>query len=118
MLDRRAGLHVLRAGHHDEALQQIAASGRTVDVAILDIALERKSGIELAAELQALHPETKILFISGWTGAELLSYCGISIEDQRFLAKPFSYSQLMERLNEILDEPEPERYRSDSALSA
>jgi len=118
MLDRTKTFHVLRASDHEEAFQQIAACGRPVDLAILDIALESKSGIELAADLQSLHPQTKVLFISGWTGAELLNYCGIPIEDNRFLAKPFTYLQLMGRVNEILTESPPKTQSANSSLSA
>jgi CheY-like chemotaxis protein len=93
---------VLEACGYEEAFRKIAAHDQEVDVAILDIALEGKNGIELANDLQILYPQVKILFVSGLTGAEILNYSAAYLTDRTFLSKPFTSSQLRRRLEEIL----------------
>jgi len=50
------------AGDADEAMQCIASS--KPDLAVLDISLEGKSGLELMKDIQALHPEVPVLVMS------------------------------------------------------
>ena len=52
--------------------------------------------------LQALHPQIKILFVIGLGGAELLEFFGISPDDQQFLKKPFTASKLREPVIKML----------------
>ena len=50
------------AGDANQAMQRIAAL--KPDLAVLDISLEGKSGLELIKDIQALHPEVPILIMS------------------------------------------------------
>jgi DNA-binding NarL/FixJ family response regulator len=50
------------AGGANEAMQQIGS--RKPDLAVVDISLEGKSGLELIKDFQTLHPEVPVLVIS------------------------------------------------------
>jgi DNA-binding NarL/FixJ family response regulator len=50
------------AGDANEALERVAAV--KPDLAVVDISLEGKSGLELIKDMQALHPEVPILVMS------------------------------------------------------
>src|SRR2546428_10171474 len=50
------------AGDANQALQRIASS--RPDLAVVDISLEGKSGLELIKDLQAVHPEVPVLVMS------------------------------------------------------
>ena len=102
VLARSGRYHLMQAGSYEEAFREIAACDRTIDLAILDVALQGKNGIQLAVDLQILFPEIKVLFVSGLAGAELLQYSGISPTDAVFLRKPFRSSHLVQRVEEAL----------------
>ena len=62
----------------------------------------RGDGLELSGHLQALHPEMKVLFMSGYS-ADIISSKGILEEDVNFLPKPMSYEALAGKVREVLD---------------
>jgi DNA-binding NarL/FixJ family response regulator len=61
------------------------------------------SGRELAERLLEQHPETKLLFISGYTDDAIVRY-GISEAEMAFLQKPFTPDELIRKVRDILDE--------------
>jgi hypothetical protein len=48
-------------------------------------------------------PQLEVLFISGYTGAEVCRNYGVSLSDAHFLAKPFDPETLVNRVGELLD---------------
>ncbi len=59
---------------------------------------------DLVTRLQALHPEMRVLYMSGH-GAATLSTHGIHEGRPDFLPKPFGQAQLARRVRQILDQP-------------
>ena len=59
------------------------------------------NGKDLAAQLRALKPKLRVLFISGYT-ADVITRQGTLDEGVNFLQKPFSTQDLAARLSEIL----------------
>jgi DNA-binding response OmpR family regulator len=94
--------NLLKAASYERAFQLIADSPHAPDLAIVDIALDGKNGVELATDLQILYPHVKVLFMSGLVGAELLKYHTTKSLCRIFLEKPFKASQLRRRVEEIL----------------
>jgi two-component system, cell cycle sensor histidine kinase and response regulator CckA len=91
---RKEGYQVLAAASGQEA---IAASERhpgTLDLLITDIVMAGMGGAELYAWLKAEHPELEVLFISGFMSREPL--------EGSFLKKPFTRSELADKVREIL----------------
>jgi DNA-binding response OmpR family regulator len=101
-LKRTGRFEILASTSFSAALAQIGMHSGTIDVAVLDVALPERSGLELAAELKKLHPRVKVLFVSGRSGAELLPYSRLSDQDRNFLPKPFTPAELLKRVDELL----------------
>ncbi|HUY13578.1 MAG TPA: PAS domain S-box protein [Terriglobia bacterium] len=97
-----AGYNVLEATEGDEALEIARRHERAIDLMLTDIVMPRMNGQELAQKLEGLHPETRVLFMSGYTGAVVVRH-GILSSDEMFIQKPFNPSALMKKVREILD---------------
>ena len=97
-----AGYNVLEATEGDEALKIARRHERAIDLMLTDIVMPRMNGQELAQKLEGLHPETRVLFMSGYTGAVVVRH-GILSSDEMFIQKPFNPSALMKKVREILD---------------
>jgi two-component system cell cycle sensor histidine kinase/response regulator CckA len=78
-----------------------------IELALLDVSLPGKTGIELAHALLRIKPDLKILFISGYVGAEVIRMHGMSLRDRHFLRKPFRADELVSRVHESLKSFEP-----------
>ena len=61
------------------------------------------SGPELAAHLAPLHPESKVLYMSGYTDNAIVHH-GVLDPGTHFLQKPFVPEALMQKIREVLDE--------------
>jgi len=58
-------------------------------------------GNELAAKFKEINPDVKVLFASGYTDKVIAKY-GILYQDTHFIAKPFSFEILAQKIHEIL----------------
>jgi CheY-like chemotaxis protein len=99
---RRHGYTVLEAKDAGEAL---AVSGRTTEpihLLLTDVVLPQVSGTELAERIGKAHPETKVLFMSGYT-EDALARQGANVSGTAFLNKPFSPVDLARKIREVLD---------------
>src|SRR5579883_2978049 len=103
----RAGYRVWSGSDYTQGLGVFQSHADEIDILIADISLPDKTGIELAKACLRLKRTLKILFISGWTGAEFLDYAGISKDDLHFLPKPFRSSALVSRVAEVLAATDP-----------
>jgi two-component system, cell cycle sensor histidine kinase and response regulator CckA len=98
----KAGYVVFAGMNHEHALALLMAHLTEINLLLTDVSLPGKTGLDIASDCLQYKPELKILFVSGWTGAEFLKYVGIPGDDLHFLAKPFRASQLLSRVRTIL----------------
>ncbi|MFJ6573269.1 response regulator [Streptomyces sp. NPDC091292] len=71
ILDGEPGLQVVaEAGHGAEAVELARAGG--VDLAVLDIAMPRMTGLQAARELSARHPALRILMLTMYDNEQYL----------------------------------------------
>lgn len=104
----RAGYHVLTAENSSLALECCRTAADPIDLLVTDVALPGKNGVDLYGDLRTLcQHDLKVLFISAWSGSELLRSHGVSMTDQHFLAKPFSAKELLSRVRDVLNSTEP-----------
>jgi len=96
---RQAGYSVLEAGDGYEGLLLSRHHKGPIHLLITDVVMPRMGGMKLSRALKAHHPESSVLFISGYT-ADMLDQ-GVS-----FLQKPFTPETLISRVAEILSESE------------
>jgi signal transduction histidine kinase/CheY-like chemotaxis protein len=95
----RAGHSVLMAEGAPEALELVARHGSAIGVIILDVLMPVMTGPELGRRFADLQVSAKVLFISGFAPENLPLDAGPSAE---FLQKPFSSSDLLQRVRRLL----------------
>ena len=93
------GYNVLDAEGGQSALK--LSEGRQIDLLLTDVMMRGMSGPELARQLSASSPKTKIVFMSGYTG-ELIPERDPSLSSVTLLEKPFTRSNLLKVLNDEL----------------
>ena len=98
---QKQGYSVLEAGSGEEALSIAASHGGEIHLLLTDVIMHGLSGRELHEQLRRQRPETKVLFVSGYTGDELATE-GALPEGAAFLQKPFSLSALLAQVRTIL----------------
>lgn len=107
---RAEGHTVLTAEHGAAALRVCARHEGRLDLLVTDVVMPRMGGPELAQQLLRLHPETKVLYTSGYAPA-FLSTQGQLRPNTAFLAKPFTRRALAAKVREMLSSPPPRRTR-------
>jgi signal transduction histidine kinase/ActR/RegA family two-component response regulator len=97
------GYEVLCAGDCQDALRMAREHPGRIDLVVSDIVMPQMHGPELARELLRLRPRAKVLFVSGYSDADICNQ-GILAPDVRFLEKPFTPATLGRKVREVLDE--------------
>jgi len=100
-----AGYQVLSAANGREALSKLQAHTGKINLVITDVVMPGMSGPKLAESIAAMHPQAKILFVSGCTEDAVLRK-GAADLPRNFLLKPFSFESLAVKIREVLDEPQ------------
>jgi PAS domain S-box-containing protein len=97
-----SGYVVLSAGGGEEALKLATSHKARIDLLITDVVMPKISGKEVAEQLTRIHPETKVLSMSGYTD-EAIVHHGIVDSNIAFIQKPFSERALAQKIREVLD---------------
>jgi PAS domain S-box-containing protein len=103
---RDAGYTVLEARVGSGALALGAERKEPVHLVITDLVMPGMSGRELVERWRAKHPETRALFMSGYTDATAHQQGGLPA-GAAFIQKPFAPSALARKVREVLERPEP-----------
>jgi len=97
---------VLTCSDYTTGVNLFSMHGRAVDVALLDVALPDKNGVELARHLLSINPDIKVIFVSGHAGKFVLEHYGVRAGDEHFLQKPFNDAALLRRVEQVLAAPQ------------
>jgi two-component system, cell cycle sensor histidine kinase and response regulator CckA len=97
------GFTVLEAGHGDEALQIGHEWQDPIHLLLTDVILPGMSGPDAAKKLLLLHPETRVLFMSGYTDHTIVHH-GVLHENVHFIQKPFSTDTLFHKIMTVLQQ--------------
>ena len=100
MLERR-GYRILAAATPEEALRIAGETGQKIDLLLTDIVMPLKYGTDLAAEVSAIRPEIRVLFMSGYTDNAVVNQ-GLLSPGTTFIQKPFSSRELERKVREAL----------------
>lgn len=95
------GYKVLEARSGGEALKICSQEKGKIDLLVTDVVMPGISGRQLADGLLSLHPEMKVLFMSGYTDDTVLRY-GVMQDKVDFIQKPFSVEALAGKIREVL----------------
>jgi len=98
---RAYGYRVVLTGGAAEALSTFNSGRERIDLVLTDMVMPGMSGPELAASLKQSHPQTKILFMSGYPDAVIAQQEVLS-GGVNFLEKPFSPEQLAAKVRHLL----------------
>jgi PAS domain S-box-containing protein len=99
------GYSVIEAENGEKALSLLAEHELSVDVLLTDVVMPGMNGREVAERFVQARPETKVLFMSGYTDDEVLRR-GVSGAGAPFLQKPFTPDELATKLREVMgDDP-------------
>jgi CheY-like chemotaxis protein len=98
------GYEVLTAASAEEALAMGRSRTQPIHLLLTDVVLPGKNGRQLAAELGAAHPETAVLYCSGYSH-DIIAHHGVLEEGIEFLGKPYALDELARRVREVLDRP-------------
>jgi CheY-like chemotaxis protein len=96
-----SGYHVLEAQSGADALHQCALWKRTIHFLVTDVQMPVMNGPEVARQVQCMHPEIKIIFMSGYFQEEAGMQKFID-EGSQFIAKPFVPEGLRELVDKVL----------------
>ncbi len=98
-----AGYTVIAAADGEHAIELAKHQEKPIDMLITDVIMPGMDGKRLADTLRSTHPGLRSLFVSGYT-ADVIAHHGVLDENVTFLQKPFSRSDLLRRMREVLDE--------------
>lgn len=93
------GYRVLDAHGAEEALRQTQAA--PVHVALIDIVMPGTNGIELARILSHQSPDTRVIFMSGFSPDEISRLVG-DCRHYGFIWKPFRLESLFHMVENVL----------------
>ena len=99
---RESGYTVLEAPDGGEALALLSRPGQKVHLILSDVVMPKMGGRDLADQVSSLHPEIKVLLISGYPETAL----GQQDETEGglpFLYKPFTPYDLTNKVRSVLD---------------
>jgi PAS domain S-box-containing protein len=95
------GYEVLEAKGAHEALEVGGRHKKHIHLLLTDVVMPQMSGRELAEHLALLHPETKVLYMSGYADHAVVQH-GLLDPGTVFLQKPFTAAALARKLREVL----------------
>jgi CheY-like chemotaxis protein len=96
------GYTVLDAADGQAALEISRKHPGQIDLLLTDVIMPGLNGRELADLLQAERPETRVLFMSGYTGDAIEGH-GVKSQGMAFLPKPFTLEDLLRKVRDVLD---------------
>ncbi|HTK68240.1 MAG TPA: PAS domain-containing protein [Candidatus Eisenbacteria bacterium] len=96
------GYKVLEAENGVRALEVEARHKGPIHLLLTDVVMPLMGGRELAERLSTRRPETRILFVSGFTDDTVVRH-GVLDEGVAFLQKPFTLESLSQTVRQVLD---------------
>jgi two-component system, cell cycle sensor histidine kinase and response regulator CckA len=109
------GYGVIEASGGHQALGVLERKDTPIDLLITDVILPGMDGPELARRAAELTPDLSVLFISGYTDAEIVRR-GLLQEGQPFLQKPFTPEALAVQVTRLLKQKAKSAERSTAAV--
>jgi PAS domain S-box-containing protein len=94
----QCGYQLLVAANGDEAVHLAREHNGPIHLLLADMVMPGKKGREVVEEIHPLHPNAKVLFISGYEARSESEE-----PDSRIFRKPFTGGALARRVREVLD---------------
>ena len=101
---RKNGFTVLLASAGDQALEIAARHRGQIHLLLTDVLMPGLNGRMLSERLTSSRPETRVLYMSGYSDDEILRL-GVKKAAAHFIQKPFSVDALVHKIRETLAVP-------------
>jgi PAS domain S-box-containing protein len=101
----RHGYKVLQAKEGAEALTIADKYPEAIDLMLTDSVMPFMSGRELARRMVDRRPDTKVLYMSGYTDRAIADSGMLEGDERDFIQKPFSADALVRKIRILLDSP-------------
>jgi signal transduction histidine kinase/ActR/RegA family two-component response regulator len=111
-----SGCTVLSAPEAQEALRILSQQKGPIDLLITDVIMPGMNGPALAKQVRALRPETKILYMTGYSGEFVRS--DMLIPGVSFIQKPFTPADLRRKIRKMLADKPASATKAASAGNA
>jgi signal transduction histidine kinase len=98
----KLGYTVLAAANGPEALATAAAHTGPIHLLVTDVVMPGLSGRGVAQQLGEVRPDTRVLYISGYTDDAIVHH-GMLAPGLSFLQKPFTPAALARKVREVLE---------------
>jgi signal transduction histidine kinase/ActR/RegA family two-component response regulator len=98
----QSGYKVISARDGVEAISKFIDNKESIQLAILDMVMPKKSGKEVYDVIREIRSDIKVLFSSGYT-ADRLDKALLQTENVNLISKPVSPRNLLRRVREVLD---------------
>jgi DNA-binding NtrC family response regulator len=113
---RSLGYRVLEADDPEAAIRKVLETD--VDLVLTDVMLPVMSGLALAHTVTALRPRTRLLWMSGYSLADLTRRHGVPVSGIDFLEKPLDPDTLAEAVDVALQVGDLDWDREDEAAAS
>src|SRR4029079_2376459 len=97
----RDGFRVIEAANGVEAVQVMARQHERISLVLTDLVMPEMGGRELAAHVRNVSPESRVLFMSGYTEDTILRRSAAE-PGTLFVHKPFTLETLRSKVREAL----------------
>lgn len=97
---KRNGYDVVEAENGEEAINKYEETNGNIDVAVLDIMMPLKDGLEVCKYLRAKSSKIGIIMLTAKT-QEMDKVTGLLVGADDYVTKPFSPSELMARVDAV-----------------
>jgi PAS domain S-box-containing protein len=98
---QRCGYTVLEASRGTDGLRLAAAHRTPIHLLITDVVMPGIPGRMVAEQIRDSHPETKVLYVSGYTNDDVVR-TGLLRDAVHFVQKPFAPEAIAHKVREIL----------------
>jgi two-component system cell cycle sensor histidine kinase/response regulator CckA len=99
---KKQGYRVVEASEGGNALLLGEEFKDPIHLILTDIVMPKMSGCQLVERLKEIHPEMKVLYMSGYTDNAVLHH-GVLEKGTNFIQKPFTVDGLTRKVRKVLD---------------
>lgn len=92
------GYKVIVAEDGEDALEKFRENHADIHLVVMDVVMPRKDGISCFKEIKALHPDAKVVFMSGYRPDHLQAKEGV-----RLIQKPFSPVEMIKTIRSTIE---------------
>jgi CheY-like chemotaxis protein len=106
---KQCGYKVISRNDGLEAVEYAEKNGaRDIQLLFTDVIMPKMNGKEAAEKIQAINPDIKVLYCSGYSQDTMLQQGTIGVDFQ-MIQKPFSPAALTKKVREVLDQDKKDK---------